>query len=251
LSQNLDIFELLTQTYPRYVDNASRDAVEAIGVELVKRDELRGDRAGADDDYKLGVTEQILGWLNNEVGRISGRGASRFNLTVFLCPLNSKISLNLFSSYAPADLFVLLSWSSGLYAAFLSCNPAFTSSQSWNVLVEAFATLFYLLFSESAHTKSSIRKASLTRTRQALRTVGLVVISSSTSVLSCRLQALNALPHLMTTLLSQTKSSQAPLEKVPLLGVAIDVGISTNDKSPMELSPQIKVSFSTSFIQVA
>jgi hypothetical protein len=74
LSQTLDIFKLLTQTYPRYVDTASREAVEAVGMELVKRDELRGSSKGDPEESKLGVTEHILGWLANEVGRISKRG---------------------------------------------------------------------------------------------------------------------------------------------------------------------------------
>jgi hypothetical protein len=74
LSQTLDIFKLLTQTYPRYVDTASREAVEAVGMELVKRDELRGSSKGDTEESKLGVTEQILGWLANEVGRIAKRG---------------------------------------------------------------------------------------------------------------------------------------------------------------------------------
>ena len=77
LSQTLDIFKLLTRTYPRYVDTPSREAVEAVGMELVKRDELR---SASDDENKLGVTEQILGWLENEVGRISKRGASGYVL---------------------------------------------------------------------------------------------------------------------------------------------------------------------------
>lgn len=75
LSQTLDIFKLLTQTYPRYVDTASREAVEAVGMELIKRDELRGTPEGEVDENKLGVTEQILGWLANEVGQISKRGS--------------------------------------------------------------------------------------------------------------------------------------------------------------------------------
>ena len=78
LSQNMDIFKLLTQTYPRYVDNPSRDAVEAVGMELAKRDELRGTLRGSDDDEeKFGVTEQVLGWMKNEVDRIARYGASR------------------------------------------------------------------------------------------------------------------------------------------------------------------------------
>ncbi len=73
LSQTLDIFKLLTQTYSRYVDAVSRDAVESVGTELVRRDELRGTPEGEPDESKLGVTEQILGWFTNEVGRISKR----------------------------------------------------------------------------------------------------------------------------------------------------------------------------------
>lgn len=45
-------------------------------MELVKRDELRGTSEGDPDEYKLGVTEQILGWLSNEVGNISKRAVS-------------------------------------------------------------------------------------------------------------------------------------------------------------------------------
>jgi hypothetical protein len=74
LSQTLDLFKLLTETYPRYVDTMSREAVEAVGMELVKRDELRGSSEGNPEEIKLGVTEQVLGWLANEVGRITKRG---------------------------------------------------------------------------------------------------------------------------------------------------------------------------------
>ena len=78
LSQTLDIFKLLTRTYPRYVDSESREAVEAVGMELVKRDELRGTPEGPQDEMKLGVTEQILGWLANEVGKICKRSVSGY-----------------------------------------------------------------------------------------------------------------------------------------------------------------------------
>ena len=74
LSQTLDLFGLLTQTISRYSDSASQDAVEAIGMELVKRDEMRGI---SPDVRKLGVTELINGWLVNEVGRIYKPGLSR------------------------------------------------------------------------------------------------------------------------------------------------------------------------------
>lgn len=76
LSQILDLFKLLTLTYPRYSDSGSRDAVEAVGMELVRRDELRGTEEGAQDEVRLGVEEQILGWLSNEVGRLTKKGNS-------------------------------------------------------------------------------------------------------------------------------------------------------------------------------
>lgn len=76
LPQILDIFQLMTLTYPRYTDDKSREAVEAIGIELVRRDEVRGGLDGPQDEVKLGVTEQILGWLSNEVGRLVKHGSA-------------------------------------------------------------------------------------------------------------------------------------------------------------------------------
>ena len=77
MSQILDIFKLLTLTYPRYTDSNSQDAVEAVGIELVRRDELRGLDAGEQHEVKLGVAEQILGWLSHEVGRLAKNGNSK------------------------------------------------------------------------------------------------------------------------------------------------------------------------------
>ncbi|KZS99616.1 uncharacterized protein LAESUDRAFT_667776 [Laetiporus sulphureus 93-53] len=74
ISQAMDIFRLLTLTYPRYADPQPREAVE----ELIQRDELRGIPGGGPDVPKLGVAEQILRWLSQEVGHISKR--SRFVL---------------------------------------------------------------------------------------------------------------------------------------------------------------------------
>lgn len=59
----LDVFELLIQTYPRYADSASREAVQAVIMTLTQLD-------GAKDRGR-GVTEQILGRLANEVIRIA------------------------------------------------------------------------------------------------------------------------------------------------------------------------------------
>lgn len=47
------------------MDTPSREAVEEVGVELVHQDELR--------EQPLGVTEQILGWLANEVSQFVKR----------------------------------------------------------------------------------------------------------------------------------------------------------------------------------
>jgi hypothetical protein len=76
LSQTLDVFKLLTLTYPRYSDSGSQDAVEDVGIELVRRDELRGTDAGEQNEVKLGVAEQISGWLSHEVARLAKNGNS-------------------------------------------------------------------------------------------------------------------------------------------------------------------------------
>ena len=68
LSQVMDVFRLLTLTNSRYTDSGSRDAVEAVGIELVRRDEAR---ARTEDEARLGVAEQIMGWLSNEVEKLS------------------------------------------------------------------------------------------------------------------------------------------------------------------------------------
>ncbi|KAH6885450.1 translational activator GCN1, partial [Coprinopsis sp. MPI-PUGE-AT-0042] len=136
LSQILDIFRLLTLTYPKYVDNLSRDAVEEVGMELVRRDELR-------EEGKMGVTEQILGWLSNEVGGLVKRGTA--------------------NSHAP--------WSCGLYTTCMKCNPDFPASNSFRVLVGSMAFLLDML-SESNMVKPSMRRGAVVRVRRALRSAG-------------------------------------------------------------------------------
>ena len=126
LSQTLDIFKLLTGTYPRYVDTASREAVEAVGMELVKRDELRGTAEGDLEENKLGVTEQILGWLANEVGRISKRGVSGYVSELFCSKLKPQVDV------FPVPMLpqIYLSSSAGLvvYTKYVS-RPTLTSRQ--------------------------------------------------------------------------------------------------------------------------
>lgn len=73
LEETLEVYKLLTLTYSRYVDAPSREAVEAVGVELVRRDELRGTPEGEPEAKRLGVAEQIIGWLWSETDRMSKR----------------------------------------------------------------------------------------------------------------------------------------------------------------------------------
>ena len=54
LPQTMDVFRLLTLTYPRYTDSGSRDADKAAGIEPVRRDEARGQIEG---EAKLGAAE--------------------------------------------------------------------------------------------------------------------------------------------------------------------------------------------------
>ena len=69
LSQIMDVFRFLTLTYQRYGDSPSQDAVEEVGMALVRRDETSEER--------FGVVEQILGWLSNEVGQFVKRGTAK------------------------------------------------------------------------------------------------------------------------------------------------------------------------------
>ncbi|THH11230.1 hypothetical protein EW146_g8121, partial [Bondarzewia mesenterica] len=139
LSQTMDVFKLLTDTYPRYVDSASREAVELVGIELVRGDEER--------DNKFGVAEQIVGWISTEVGRICKSPSSR----------------------APSDMFILLSWCCALYTVCIKSDSHFVSSHAWNTLVGSLASLIDLLLNPSTRAKVSMQKSALIRTRRALR----------------------------------------------------------------------------------
>ncbi|KAF8434348.1 armadillo-type protein [Boletus edulis BED1] len=198
LSQVLDVFKLLTETYPRYIDTPSRDAVEHIGMRLVQKDESIRDAS------KLGVLDNVLGWLANEATHISKPTPS---------------------SYAAADLFVLLNWSCGLYTTCLSANPDVVSSDAWRVLTGILATLLDLLLNPSIRSKPTMQKSALVRTRRALRS------------------APQHLHLLMSTLVSHAKSSQTPLIYIPLLSTAVDVTIrlkNVKDDSLTQIPPSVK-----------
>ncbi|KAF8883249.1 armadillo-type protein [Infundibulicybe gibba] len=204
LSQTLDVFKLLTLTYPRYSDSASREAVESIGMELVRRDEVRGTVNGPEDENRLGVTEQILGWLSNEVYRFSKRGTS--------------------SSYAPSDIFVLLSWTCGIFTTCMKANPGFPLTPSWRLIVVTMALLFDMI-QDSDQVKPALKHSALVRTRRSLRSAG------------------DKLSDFMSMLLTQAQSSQTPLRMLSLVGVAMSVLIrlKTVAIEPVaRLAPKIK-----------
>ncbi|KAI6029055.1 armadillo-type protein [Pisolithus microcarpus] len=130
LSQTMDVFKLLTQTYPRYVDAPSREAVEALGMILINRDESRS------VDCRLGITEQVVDWLVHEVSSLAKPGSV--------------------SSYAPADAFVLLSWACGLYIVCSKSPP----SDSWRKLVGIIAVLVdFQLNPALVRTRRALRSA--------------------------------------------------------------------------------------------
>ncbi|KAI9068620.1 ARM repeat-containing protein [Trametes sanguinea] len=203
LSQIMDIFGLLTMTYPRYVDSDSREAVEEVGVALVRRDELRGTSQGEAEESKLGVTEQVLGWMSHEVGQIAKRS----------------------SSHAATDMLVLLSWSCGLYIACLDSNPDFAKSRSWQALLAVMSSLIEMLLDPGTRAKRSLQKSALIRTRRALR------------------HKPDVLPVVMRTLLGLAKNLPSPLTVVPLLGISIDVTLrlkNVQDENLKKIDPSLK-----------
>ena len=146
------------------------------------------------------------------------------------------------SSYAPSDLFVLLSWSCGLYTVCLKHNAQFTSSDPWKVLVGSMATLLDMI-AESTIAKPALKKGALVRTRRALRSVWRNS-ASFYSGYSFFTQAGDKILELISTLLSITKSTQTPLRMVSLLDVAISVLIrlkNVSDEPSHRLSQDFKV----------
>ncbi|KZV66749.1 ARM repeat-containing protein [Peniophora sp. CONT] len=137
LSQTLDLFRALTLTYPRYADSASRTAVEDVGTELVKRDAARGD--------KLGIAEQIAGWVGSEAKRVAGKP----------------------SGHASGSILVLLSWAAGLYTVVLHADGAWSHTAA--TLLGALAVLLDAVLGEGKKTRGAVRKAAEARARRALR----------------------------------------------------------------------------------
>ena len=181
---------------------------------LVRRDE------SIRDAPKLGVVDNVLGWLANEVAHLSKPIPRSAPSSHSSHPLTSS------SSYAAADLFVLLSWSCGLYTTCLSASPDFASSDAWRVLTGILATLLDLQLNPSTHSKSTMQKSAFVRTRRALRS------------------APKYLHLLISTLAFQAKSNQIPLVYIPLLSIAFDVLIrlkNIKDESLKQILPSVKV----------
>lgn len=124
------------------------------------------------------------------------------------------------SSYAPSNLFVLLSWSCGLYTTCTKHNAEFPSANAFRALVGSMAFLLDLV-SESTIAKPSLKHGSVVRVRRALR-------ASPTNI-----------PSVISTLLALAKTSQSPLRFTSLLGVSVDVLIrlKTTDEPPESRLP--------------
>ncbi|PBK94174.1 hypothetical protein ARMGADRAFT_1101104 [Armillaria gallica] len=119
------------------------DAVETVGMEIVKRHELRGTTDS--DEQKLGVTEKILGWMSHEVARYSKLSSS--------------------------------SWCCGIYTICIRHNLGFSEMQSWNALLGSMALLLDMI-SDSSRVKESLKHAALVRTRRAFRSELSLVIEA-------------------------------------------------------------------------
>ena len=137
-------------------------------MELVRRDEQRGSQDGPPDETRLGVAEQVLGWLSNEVGRFTRGGTAKYVFTSLKSA--STQHFRLLSSYAPSDIYVLLSWACGLYTVCVKHNSDFITSNYWRVLVGSMALLVDMLM-ESTQAKPSLKHGGLVLTRRALRSV--------------------------------------------------------------------------------
>jgi hypothetical protein len=65
--RSLDLFSLLTLTYPRYVDLPSRTAVLTVLRALTHRDKAIG---GIEGGGVSGLLERIIKWLDEETSQI-------------------------------------------------------------------------------------------------------------------------------------------------------------------------------------
>lgn len=156
----------------------------------------------------------------------------------------------LVSSYASSDLFVLLSWSCGIYTIGTKSNSEFHTTHTWRVLVGTMAILLDMLNGSTA-AKSSLKQGTLVRVRRALRSVciwkipRLLVLTSG--------QADDRISDAISTLLALSKSSQTPFRLLPLLGVAVSVlirlrNVDTEPSARLSLDLKVMLIISLLFI---
>ncbi|KDQ20094.1 hypothetical protein BOTBODRAFT_101949 [Botryobasidium botryosum FD-172 SS1] len=137
-SRKLDLFRLLTTTYPRYIDSESRNAVIEVLEALVKRDELES-----------GFSEVVLSWIAGEVNRLCAGGAR--------------------NASALSNQYVLLTWMCSLYGVCLALDSSFTSRPVWTSTVRVLATLLDSILGADSKSKGSIQKSATVITRRAVR----------------------------------------------------------------------------------
>ncbi|KZT41926.1 ARM repeat-containing protein [Sistotremastrum suecicum HHB10207 ss-3] len=143
-SQISDLFQLVTLTYPRYVDTSSRKAAESLVVAIALKDEGK--------TSKPGTSEFVLSWLNRELSRLcrdSPGGAS----------------------FAPTNCYVLLNWACALYSGLVlnRDTDAFLHSAEFPLLVVSLALAIDFILSDSSRAKPTMRRSALVRVRRALR----------------------------------------------------------------------------------
>ncbi|KIO34015.1 hypothetical protein M407DRAFT_17270, partial [Tulasnella calospora MUT 4182] len=136
-SQIHDILGIISNTYARYVDGPSREAVIAALEALIRRDESKT------EEPKYGIAEYLLGWLRAEIPRAVLGSAS--------------------------DQFVLLTWCAKLYDILLDCNAALPDTPHWPILISLFSKILDSILDDSSHAKPTIRSASLVHSRRAVR----------------------------------------------------------------------------------
>ncbi|KAF8553457.1 hypothetical protein OG21DRAFT_1485424 [Imleria badia] len=189
----LDVFKLRTETYPQYINTPSRDAVEDIGMRLVKDDE------SIRDAPKLGVLDNVLGRLTNEAAYIS---KPTLRSTPSLHPLWNALDPSQVPTPQQTSLF------SSLELVLPSLHhlplrfPRVCFLRRMAVLTGILATLVGLQFNPYTRLKPTTQKSAFVRTRRTLRT------------------APQHLHHLISTLVSLETSSQTSLVYIPLLSSA-------------------------------
>lgn len=154
----------------------------------------------------------------------------------------SDLLPSLCSAYAPSNIFVLLSWSCGLYTVCVKHNSQFSASNSWRVLIGSMALLLDMI-TESTKAKPSVKKGALVRTRRALRSVSVSGFPSKVQPVFLRLLTSKdgaKIPEVISTLLTLLKTNQTPLRLAMLIGVAVSVLIRLKNvtEEPVKRLPQ-------------